>query len=212
MRKNMIYLRNIFLLFFILVFSSATALAQETGGIKGKIRTSDGDGISGASITARQNGKDLKTVAADRKGKFVLDGLKPGTYNLVFEKSGYSSGVLFKVEIERKKTRDLGDRLIMDIDRGTLVIINGSVFSESGRSVYGAKVKIEKISDDGAAKQIGDSVYTSQSGEFIFRQPDEKAKYRVTAYTKDVSDSKEVEVDGAAIYRVSLILDVKKDK
>ena len=212
MRKLMIYLRKVLLLISLLAFSSVFAFAQETGGIKGKIRTSDGDGISGATVTARQDGKDLKSVAADKKGKFVLDGLKPGIYNLVFEKSGYSSGILFKVEIERKKTRDLGDRLIMDVDRGTLIIINGSVFSKTGRSVYGAKVKIEKISSDGSAKQIGDSVYTSQSGEFIFRQPDEKAKYLVTAYTKDASAKEEIEVDGAAIYRLSLILDVKSDK
>ncbi len=212
LRKNMIYLRKIFLLFSIFTVSSVVALAQETGGIKGKIRTSDGDGIGGASVTARQDGKNLKTATADEKGRFVLENLKPGIYNLVFEKEGYSSGVLFKVEIQRKKIRNLGDRLILNVDQGTLVIIRGSVFAENGRSIYGAKVKIEKILDDGSTKEIGDSVYTSQSGEFVFRQPDEKAKFRVTAYLKDASDSKEIEVDGAAIYRLSLILNPKESE
>lgn len=207
----MIYLRKFFLLISLFAFSGGLALAQETGGVKGKVRTSDGDGIPGATVTARQNGKDLKTVAADKNGKFALDELKPGTYNLVFEKPGYSSGVLFKVEIKRKKTADLGSRLIMNIDQGTLAIIRGSVFTESGRSIYGAKVKLEKLLNDGSAKEIGDSIYTSQSGEFVFRQPDEKAKYRVTVFMKDSSAAKEVEIDGAAIYRLSIILE-EKDK
>jgi hypothetical protein len=194
-------------IFFILVwaFSSVAAFAQETGGIKGKVRTTRGDGISGAKITARQNGEDVKSVSSDNSGKFVLENLKPGIYNVVFTKNGFSSGLKYDVEIRKGKVGDLGDRLILTVDQGTQVIIKGSVFNEVGRSVSGAEVKIERISDDGSAQKIA-SIYTNVSGEFTFRQPERAAKFRVTASVKGATASKEVEVSSAAIYRLAITL------
>jgi hypothetical protein len=194
-------------IFFILVsaFSSFTAFAQDTGGIKGKVRTTRGDGISGVKITARQNGEDVKSVSSDGSGKFVLENLKTGIYNIVFTKNGYSSGLKYDVEIRKGKVGDLGDRLILTVDQGTQVIIKGSVFNEVGRSVSGAEVKIERISDDGSAQKIA-SIYTNVSGEFTFRQPERAAKFRVTASVKGATASKEVEVSSAAIYRLAITL------
>ncbi len=62
-------------IFFILIaaFSSVAAFAQDTGGIRGKVRTTRGDAITGVTVTARQNGEDVKTVASDGNGKFVLE-------------------------------------------------------------------------------------------------------------------------------------------
>jgi hypothetical protein len=190
---------------FVTAFSSVTAFAQETGGIKGKVRTMRGDAISGVKITARQNGEDVKSVSSDGNGKFVLENLKTGIYNIVFTKNGYSSGLKYDVEVRKGKVGDLGDRLILTVDQGTQVIIKGSVFNEGGRSVSGAEVKIERISDDGSVQKIG-SIYTNVSGEFTFRQPERAAKFRITASAKGASASKEVEVSSAAIYRLAITL------
>ena len=196
-----------FFLFFAL--SCAFAFAQETGGVKGKVRTTKGDGISGVQIIARQKGEDIKSASSDSDGKFVLSGLKPGLYNLVFNKNGYSSGVRYNVEVEKKKINDLGERLTLSIDQGTLILVKGSVFDQNGRSVYGAKVEIEKISSDGSTRKIGSGL-TSQSGEFTFRQPDQAAKFRVIASMKGVSASKEISVDSAGIYRLAITLNLEK--
>ncbi|HXH70510.1 MAG TPA: carboxypeptidase-like regulatory domain-containing protein [Pyrinomonadaceae bacterium] len=198
---------------FILIsaFSSAIAFSQDTGGIKGKVRTTRGNAISGVTITARQNGEDVKSVASDGGGKFVLENLKTGIYNIVFTKNGYSSGLKYDVEVRKGKVGDLGDRLILTVDQGTQVIIKGSVFSEDGRSVSGAEVKIERISENGSAKKIG-SIYTNVSGEFTFRQPESAAKFRVTASAKGASASKEVEVSSAAIYRLAITLKVSSER
>jgi len=194
-------------IFFVVSFS---VHAQETGGVKGKIRTAQGDGIAAATVTARQNGEDVKSVVSDAKGNFVLDGLKAGNYNVVFNKNGYGSGVLYNVEVKKKKTRDLGERLVLTVDQGMQVIIKGSVFAPDGRSVGGAEIKIEKISSDGSLKKVGSSV-ASYSGEFTFRFSEEVAKYRVTASAKGSTASKEIEVDGAAIYRLAITLKMSKE-
>jgi Carboxypeptidase regulatory-like domain len=194
----------------LLTFSSVFAFAQETGGAKGKVRNVKGDGIGGAAITARLKGQDVKTVKTDEKGNFEMTGLQPGIYNFVFDKSGYGSGIKYNVEIKKKKTEDLGDRLILMVDQGTLVLINGSVYNQDGRSITGAKIEIEKVNSDGSTKKLG-SGYTNISGEFTFRQPDSAAKFRITASLKGVTNSKEIAVDSAGIYRLAITLNLPKD-
>ena len=73
------------------------ALGQSAGAVKGKVRNMRGDNIAGATITARREAKDIKSVKSGGNGDFVLDGLDSGTYNIVFDAKGYSSGVKYSV-------------------------------------------------------------------------------------------------------------------
>ncbi len=197
----------------VLLFAAAAApaFAQSTGGVKGKVRNRDGKGIANATITARKKGEDVRSAMSDSKGNFVLQGLDGGYYNLVFEAKGYGSGVLYNIEVKNKKISDLGDRLVLGVDQGTLVIIRGSVFYKEGTSLTGAKVELEKINADGSTQRI-DSTTTTSTGEFTFRQPEGAAKFRVKASFKGVSGTKEIEVDSAAIYRLAISLDISRSE
>lgn len=185
-------------------------LAQDTGSIKGKVRTQKGDGIPGVTITVRQDGKDLRSEKTDKDGKFQMSGLRSGIYNVVFEKNGYSGGVLYDVEVRRKKTNNLGDRLVLTIDQGTLVIIEASVFNENGFVLPGARVIVEEVAEDGTRKEVDDG-YSSGDGDVIFRFREKTVKYRVTASLKGISAFKEVEVASAGIYRTAISIDLSKD-
>ena len=206
---NMKFLKQSVLLASLLALASAIAFGQSTGGVKGKVRAPRGGGIAEASVTARQKGQDVKTVTTDSKGEFVLDGLESGIYNFVFTKNGFGAGTLYNIEVKKNKITSLPDRLILTTDQGTQVIVKGSVFNQDGVSLYGAKVEIERISEGGSMKKVG-SGYTSESGEFTFRFPEGAAKFRITASAKGVSASKEVSVEGAAIYRLAITLDLSK--
>lgn len=210
LRKTVLFMfmKKIFIAAALVIFSAAAAFAQT--GVKGKVKNNKGKGIPNASVTARQDGKDIKTVQTDAKGNFVLDGLKSGKYNFVFEAAGYGSGLLANVEVATGNVRELSDRLILSPDKGTFVIVMGSVFNQDGRSVTGAKIEAEKVFSDGSTKKIG-SYYSNSAGEFSFRQPEGAAKIRVTASLKGAKASKEVEVEMAAIYRLALTLEIKKD-
>jgi hypothetical protein len=83
---------------------AVAAVAQNTGGIKGRVRTTKGAGIGGATVTARKKGLDVKTTKANSSGEFVLNDLETGRYNVVFEAPGFSSGVLYNVEINKNKS------------------------------------------------------------------------------------------------------------
>lgn len=206
----MFFIKNLFALAFLIIFSANFAFAQETGSVKGKVRAASGGAIAGVTVTARQNGEDVKSVVTDAGGKFALENLKTGIYNFVFDKNGYSSGVRYNIEVRKKKTVDLGDRLILTVDQGTLVLIRGSVFDQNGYSLYGADVKVEKIFGDGSARKISSGL-TNRSGEFSFRQAEQSAKFRVTASMKGATASKEISVESAGIYRVALTLNLEKE-
>src|SRR6478672_12006609 len=128
-----------------LALLSSAVVAQNVGGVKGKIRTTKGSGIAGATVTARKKGTDIKTTKANSSGEFVLHALETGRYNLVFEAPGYSSGVLYNVEVSKNKTADLGDRLILTPDQGNQIFLKGSVFDKQGFSVAGAKIEVLRV-------------------------------------------------------------------
>ena len=165
-----------------------------------------GSGIAGATVTARQDGKDVKSTRADRKGNFTMSGLSSGKYNVVFEADGYATGVLYNVEVG-SKIRDLGGRLILSVDQGSQVIIRGSVFYREGASLGGAKVELHRLNADGSTKKIS-TAYTTEFGEFTFRPPTSDATYRVIAESKGVKGSKDVTVDNPATYRTAITLDL----
>ncbi|MEO6050289.1 MAG: carboxypeptidase-like regulatory domain-containing protein [Pyrinomonadaceae bacterium] len=187
------------------------AHAQNTGGVKGKVRNMRGDDIAGATVTARQASKDVRSVKSGGKGEFVLSGLESGIYNIVFDAKGYSSGIKYNVEVEQNKTVDLGSRLILQIDRGTQVIVQGSVFFKDGTSVTAAEVKVERVNADGSTKKLS-TIFTNIYGEFVFRQPEGSGKYRMTAKYRDSTAVKEIEVSSAAIYRLAISLEISRQE
>ncbi len=195
----------------LLCASAFGVLAQATG-VKGKVRTNTGQGISGAVVTASKEGKEAGSARTSSDGGFELTGLDPGFYSVRVEADGYASGTLVGIEVKKNRVRNLGDRLFLSVDQGTLVILRGSVFFREGTSVTAAKVDLEKVNPDGSVQKIG-SANSNVSGEFMFRRPDGKATYRVTARYKGVSGSKEIIVENAAVYRIAIILDLaSKDR
>lgn len=196
-------IRTSILIFCAICALSALAIAQ-SGGVKGKVRGPGGGGIANAEITIRLDGKDIKTARSNSKGEFIVSGLASGKYNITFDAAGYSMGVLHGVEVGTK-VRDLGDRLILSVDRGTFVIIQGSVFFKEGSSATGARITLELVRADGTTKDLA-SYYSNSSGEFSFRRPEGSAKIRVTAKLKNATISKDIDVEEAAIYRVALTL------
>jgi hypothetical protein len=195
----------------VLMMLAAGALAQ-TGGIEGKVKNRNGDGIAGAVVTIRKDGKDLKSGKADAKGKFKITGVRSGKYNIVFDADGYTAGALFDVEIKDGHTRDLGDGLILYVDLGTQVIVRGHVFDRNGFILPGAKVEMYVRKGDSKFKKVTDS-YSNGDGEFGFRH-DQKGvnTVRIVAKYKGVTGTKDIPIDIAAVYRTAITLEYPEIK
>ena len=194
----------------IMVAAAAVALAQDKslGAIKGKVRVETGT-PSGVTVVVRRGDKEVTRAETRKDGEFVVSGLTPGKYGLTFRKAGLSIGTMEDVEVKAGKTRSLGDRLILTIDEGSIAFIGGSVFTADGHSVPNAKVELARIMEDGSVKKI-DGRVTTETGSFKFRLSPEPAKYRVSVKSGGAEPvSKDVEIDGAAVYRVALSLPPK---
>jgi hypothetical protein len=191
---------------------AGVALGQDKdkslGSIKGKVRVETGT-PAGVTVVVRRGETEVTRVQTEKGGDFKVGRLNPGIYGLTFRKAGLSIGTIEDVQVKAGKTRSLGDRLILTVDEGSIAFLSGSVFSADGRSVANAKVELARILEDGSTKKI-DGRVTTETGSFKFRLSPEAAKYRVSV-KPDGADavSTDVQVDGAAVYRVALNLPPK---
>ena len=201
--------KTLFLFAVTLAFAGA-ALGQDKslGAIKGKVRVETGT-PAGVTVVVRRGDKEVTRSTTDKNGDFLVSRLTPGIYGVTFRKPGLSIGSLEDIEVKAGKTRSLGDRLILTIDEGSIAFLSGSVFNPAGRSVPNAKIELSRILEDGTTKKI-DSRITTETGSFKFRLSPEPGKYRVSVKA-DGSEpvTKDVEIDGAAVYRVALNLPAK---
>jgi len=190
----------------LLAVSADVAVGQDKslGSIKGKVRVETGT-AAGVTVVVRRGQTEVTRVTTEKNGDFIVSRLTPGVYGLTFRKPGLSIGTLEDIEVKAGKTRSLGDRLILTIDEGSIAFLSGSVFTASGRSVPNARVELFRILEDGSTKKI-DGRVTTETGSFKFRLSPEPGKYRVSVKTDGPDVSKDVEIDGAAVYRVALSL------
>ena len=198
-------------LFAIIIATAGMSLAQDKslGAIKGKVRVETGT-PGGVTVLVRRGETEVTRSTTDKNGEFLVSRLTPGIYGLTFRKPGLSIGSIEDVEVKAGKTRSLGDRLILTIDEGSIAFLSGSVFNAAGRSVANAKVELFRILEDGTTKKI-DGRITTETGSFKFRLSPDAAKYRVSVKTDGAEPvSKDVEIDGAAVYRVALSLPPKQ--
>lgn len=197
-------------LFAITLAFAGVALGQDKslGAIKGKVRVETGT-PAGVTVVVRRGETEVTRSTTDKNGDFVVSRLKPGIYGVTFRKPGLSIGSLEDIEVKAGKTRSLGDRLILTIDEGSIAFLSGSVFNPAGRSMPNVKVELSRILEDGTTKKI-DSRITTETGSFKFRLSPDPGKYRVSVKT-DGSEpvTKDVDIDGAAVYRVALNLPAK---
>lgn len=181
-------------------------VATTTGGIKGKVKVDDSSTPEGVIVIARRGEREVKRAETDRKGGFVIEGLEPGLYGLTFRKPGLSVGTLKKeVEVRAGKTRTV-DGLFLPIDTGSLAYIRGSVFTDAGLIVRGARVELARVEANGSTKKI-DGRISNESGIFVFRLMPERALYRLTIKADGMeTKTQDVEVEGASRTNVAVTL------
>ena len=202
MKKNF----TLVLVFLVISLSAGNLFSQDhaSGRIKGKVRVETG-APSGVSVIVRQGEREVARGVTDKNGEFVISRLTPGRYGLTLRKPGLSVGTIEDIDLKAGQTRSFSG-LILAIDEGSIAFIKGSVFNQDDRSVPNVRIELARIESDGTARKI-DGRVTNEIGSFVFRLTPEVAKYRVTAKPNGGDPvSKDVEIDGAAVYRVALSL------
>jgi len=193
----------------LLLFPAAGAAQKSarptTGGVKGKVKVDAGHAPGGVRIAVERGEEEIARAETDAKGNYELSNLAPGIYTLTFRKAGLKTAQHREVEVRAGKVRSLGDKVFLPVDEGAIAFVRGSVFDSDGRSIPGAQVEIARVGADGSARKL-DGRVTNETGAFSFRLTPATARYRVTAKANGREAAKDVEVEGAMVYRVALSL------
>ncbi len=182
-------MRSIFASVLVVACSIVTTLAlgQKAGTLKGKIETEKGKPIAGAEVRAMSSrDRSVKETKTDEAGNYSFE-LEPDDYTLSFDAEGYQGGNLVEMQQveEGKETRVKTIRL-QKAGRHTS-LIRGAVFDSNGGSLAGVRLKLLRVPTEEEAKEhkhvdsLSISYATNSHGEFAFRVPAARARYKITA-------------------------------
>jgi uncharacterized GH25 family protein len=201
------------LIFAVFVISTALAAQQKTGVLKGRVEDEKGKPIAKAEVRAMRSSDRLtKETTTDESGRYLLE-LEPGQYVVSFDAEGHQGGTLRDMQqVEAGKETPLKTVRLAKAKR--ISLIRGAVFDSNGFSLAGARVRLERIpteEEEKSGKRIkafSDSRITNSHGEFAFRLPGEKARYRVTAMLDGYKpDTKLIEVGESQAVPLALTLE-----
>ena len=160
---------------------------QGSGTLKGKIENDKGKPIEGAEVRAlRSRDRSVKETKTDAGGNFSFE-LAADDYTVSFDAEGYQGGTLVQMQqVEEGKETVVKTIRLLKASRRTS-LIRGAVFDSGGASLAGVSLKLVRVRTEEEEKdhrKVGSLSlsYTSNShGEFAFRVPSVRARYRVTA-------------------------------
>jgi hypothetical protein len=196
----------------------AAAGQQNTGVLKGKIENEKGKPLAKVEVRA-MNSRDRSVAETytDDAGKYSFN-LEPGDYFVSFDAEGYQGGNLVRTQqVEAGKETEV-KTLRLEKAKATSRI-RGAVFSREGFGLAGARVKLQRVPTEDEEKDrkrvesLTRDYITNSRGEFAFRLPAARARYRITATLEGYkSDSKLVDVTESESVPLALTLEpVKKN-
>ena len=117
-----------------------------------------------------------------------------------------SVGSLEDIKVKAGKTTALPDRLVLTVNEASIARLWSSVFNDGGYSVPNVRIELARVQADGTIRKI-DGRLTNETGQAVFRLSPDKATYRLTIRADGAEpQSKDVEIDGAMVYRVAFTI------
>jgi uncharacterized membrane protein len=200
-------MKTIVVIALLAVFAAASEGSK--GSLSGRVVDENGKALAGARVHAEASGGGADATS-DEKGAFNLE-LEPGTYRLTVSAEGYTEfEVPDAVSVESGKQKRIKEKIeLQALDQGS--VVRGSVFSDTGRSLAGAKVVLERDSSEGRSLKLESR--TDQMGLFTFKVPKGAGRYRVTASREGFAPgSRTVEVSGGELTNIAIKLSPGSDR
>ena len=159
-------LLTVFVFALVTVTGQTPAPVTQSGIITGRVVNESGQPLANASITIFSVGsmQQHNGTVSDRDGKFQLSGLEPRSYRIVAWLSSYAPSIsptIYRV----------GDSATLTLAKGG--VITGTVTSQAGEPVVGARVHARMISEDTSQFALPYSVFPLE------RTTDDRGVYRI---------------------------------
>jgi len=196
----------------------AAGFEQRTGTLKGKIEDEKGKPIAGAEVRIMSSrDRSVSETKTDAGGAYSFE-VPADEYTISFQAEGYQESSLQDMQQveEGKETRVKTIRLPKATHTS---LIRGTVFDSQGRSISGARIKLVRIPTDDEQKDkkhfkgLSRDYISNAHGEFAFRLPSARARYRITAAAPGYRpDTKDIDVNESEAVPVAMtLLPLKKE-
>jgi uncharacterized membrane protein len=179
--------KGLLALLFVLSSLVAASASQKTGTLKGRIENEKGKPLAGAEVRAmRSRDHSVKETKTDQAGNYSLE-LQPDDYTVSFDAEGYQGGTLVQMQQVEEGQETTVKTIRLEKARHRTSLVRGAVFDPNGVSLGGVQLKLVRVPTDEEEKEhkrirsLSMSYTTNNHGEFAFRVPSERARYRVTA-------------------------------
>ena len=168
------------------LINGAFALQQKTGTLKGKVEGEKGKPLADVDVRVMSSrSRTIKEAKSDATGHYQIE-LEPDSYTVSFDAEGYSGGTLRDMQqVEEGQTTEVKTITLTKAKRTSKV--SGAVFDAHGLSLAGVRVKLARVPTEDEEKEhkkidsLSREYVTNNHGEFAFRLPAVRARYRVTA-------------------------------
>jgi Carboxypeptidase regulatory-like domain len=166
--------------------TGAAAMQQKTGTLKGKVEGEKGKPLADVEVRVMSSrSRAIQETKTDASGGYQLD-LEPDNYTVSFDAEGYAGGTMRDMQqIEEGKTTEVKTITLTKAKRTSKV--SGAVFDANGLSLAGVRLKLARVPTEDEAKEhkkiesLSREYVTNNHGEFAFRLPAVRARYRVVA-------------------------------
>lgn len=192
---------------FLCIVSFALAATQKAGTLKGKIESEKGKPIADAEVRVMRNrDRSVKETKTDQAGNYSLE-LEPDDYTVSFDADGYKGGTLVHMQQVEEGKETTVKTIRLEKTGRKVSLIRGAVFDINGGSLAGVSLKLVRVpteeedKDHKKVESLTMSYVANHHGEFAFRVPAARARYRITAtLTGYKPESKVVDVsEGEAV-------------
>ena len=197
----------------------ARAAGQQTGRLKGRIEDPKGKPVAGADVRVMNSRtRALSETQTNSAGEYTFE-LEPDSYTVSFDAEGFQGGNLVQMQqVEAGKETTVKTIQLLKAKKSSL--IRGAVFDANGQSLAGVRIKLVRIRTEEDAKNkngfesLSRDYVSNSRGEFAFRLPSVRARYRLTATLDGYKpDTKEVDVSESEAVPVAFSLEpVTKNK
>lgn len=168
------------------LITGAFAFQQKTGTLKGKVEGEKGKPLADVDVRVMSSrSREIKEGKTDATGHYQLE-LEPDSYTVSFDAEGYSGGTLRDMQqVEESKATEVKTIQLTKAKRTSK--ISGAVFDARGVSLAGVHLKLARVPTEEEVKEkkkvdsLNRDYVTNNHGEFAFRLPPVRARYRVTA-------------------------------
>ena len=154
-----------FLFLVVSLLITQNLFAQATGSLSGTVTDQTGALVQGATVTVKNTGTNLtRTVTTNEEGRWSVQVLPVGTYNVSYEKQGFKKSVSDKVEVEASVPRTVDVSLEVGAADAVVMITTDQPFIQVESAAVARQISGEQLTKAPTSTRSFTGLLSSEAG------------------------------------------------